>query len=93
MVSTRMKRQLNRKFVSQINEFDQDIIIGNTMSDRQKNAAVNEGTGDQEFAVNNSGSNSAANEKLVNMKTSERCFNKGIDRENGNIVDTVEDRI
>ena len=78
---------------SQIEGFDQDNIIDNTMSDRQENATVNEGTVDQEFTVNNSGRNSAANENLVKVRTLERCFNERIDKEMGNIVDTDEDRI
>ena len=63
------------------------------MSRTQENATVNECTGDQEITVNNSGSKSTANEKLVNVKTLERCFKERIDRKMGNIGDTVEDRI
>ena len=63
------------------------------MSDRQENATVNGGSGDQEFIVDNLGSNLAPNEKLVKMKKLERCVNEGIDRKMGNIVDTVENRI
>ena len=33
------------------------------------------------------------NEKTVNVKTLERCFNERFDREMSNIVDTIEDRI
>ena len=62
------------------------------MSDRVENVIVIEGTVDQEFTVKSSGSNLAANENLVNVKPLERCFNEKIDREVGNIVDTVEDR-
>ena len=50
MVSNCKKRQSNR-FLSQLDDFDQDIIIGHTVSDRQENAAVNEGSGDQEFTI------------------------------------------
>ena len=35
----------------------------------------------------------AINESTVNVKSLERCFNKRIDSEISNIVDTVEDRI
>ena len=42
---------------------------------------------------NNSDSNLAAIENLLKVTTLERCFNEGIDREMGNMVDTVEDRI
>ena len=63
------------------------------MSSRQWNVVVNEGTVDQEIAANDTGSNSTANENLVKVKTLKRCFNERIDREMGNVVDTVEDSI
>ena len=63
------------------------------MGDRQENTTVNEGSVEQEFRISNSDSNLAVDEKLVNMKTLERCFNEKIDREIGKIVDTLEDRI
>ena len=93
MVSTCKKRQSIKRFLSQLHDFDRDVNIGNVVSDRQKNVVVNEGTADQEFTVNTSGSNLAANENLVNVKTLERCFNEKLDREMANIIDTVEDRI
>ena len=46
------------------------------MSDRQENVVVTEGTADQEFTVNNSGSNLATNKNLVTVRTSEKCFMK-----------------
>ena len=93
MASTCKKRQSNRKLFSQLDDFDHDIIIGNTASDKHENTTVNEGTGDQEFTVGNPGSSLAANENAVNMKTLEKCFNERIDREMGNVVDKVGDRI
>ena len=51
------------------------------MNDRQETATVNDITVDQESTVNISGSNSAANENLVNLRTLERCLNEKIDRE------------
>ena len=63
------------------------------MSDRQENATVNEGTGDQDFIVGTSGNHSIANEETVKVKTLERCFSEMIDREMNNTVETVEDRI
>ena len=74
-------------------DFDQDIIIGNTVSDRQENPTVNDGTGNQKFTVGNLENNLTANENVVNVKALERCFNERIDWELSNIVDTVEDRI
>ena len=92
MVGTRKKRQSDKSLLSQLDDFDRSNVIGNTMSDRQESVTVNEGTVNQKFTVNNSGSNSVANENLVKVKTFERCFNEKIDGEMGNIVDTVKDR-
>ena len=93
MVSTRKKRQSNRKLLSQLDDFYQDMIIGNAVSERQENVVVNEGTNDRDFTVGTSSSNSVVNGNAMNVKTLERCSNKIIDREMSNIVDTVEDRI
>ena len=93
MVSTRKKRQSNRSLLSQLDDFDQDIIIGNTASESRENTVVNEGTKERDFTVDTSSNNLAINENTVNVKTLERCFNKRIDREMSNFVDTVEDSI
>ena len=60
------------------------------MNDRREIPTVNEGTADQEFTVGITDGGPAVNENLVNVKTLERCFKEKIDREMGNIVDTVE---
>ena len=93
MVSTRKKRQSNKRLLSQLDDFDQDMIIGNAASERQENVVVNEGTNDRDFTVSNSSNNTTVNESAINVKTLERCFNERIDREMSNIVDTIEDRI
>ena len=93
MVSTRKKRQSNKRLLSQLDDFEQDVFIGNTASKRQENVAVNEGINDQEFTVGTSYDSSTVNGNAMSVKTLERCFNERIDREMNNIVDTVEDRI
>ena len=93
MVSTRKKRQSNKRLLSQLDDFDQDVIIGNTASERQENVVVNEGINDQDFTVGTSNVSSIINENVLNVKTLERCFNERKDREMENIVETVEDRI
>ena len=93
MVSTRKKRQSNKRLLSQLDDFDQDMIIGNAASERQENVVVNEGTNDQDFTVGPSNVSSIVDENALNVKTLERCFNERIDREMNNIVETVEDRI
>ena len=93
MVSTRKKKQSNKRLLSQLDDFDQDVIIGNTASEGRENVVVNEGTDDQNFTCGTSNVSSTGNEDILNVKTLERCFNERIDREVSNIVDTVEDRI
>ena len=93
MVSTRKKRQSNKRLLSQLDDFDQDMIIGNTVSGSHENAVVSEGTINRDFTVGTSNKDSVINGNAMSMKTLERCFNEKIDREMNNIVDTVEDRI
>ena len=93
MVSTRKKRQSNKRLLSQLDDFDQDMIIGNAASERQENTVVNKGTNDRDFTVGTSNDSSIGNGNAMSVKTLERCFNERIDRERSNIVDTVEDRI
>ena len=93
MVSTRKKRQSNKRLLSQLDDFDQDVIIGNTAGERQESVVVNEGTNDRYFTVGTANDSSTINENALNKKTLERCFNERIDREMSSIVDTVEDRI
>ena len=93
MVSTRKKRQSNKSLLSQLDDFDQDMFIGNAASERQENVVVHKGTDDRDFTVGISNNNSVVNENAMNVKTLERCFNERIDREMSNFVDTVEDRI
>ena len=75
MVSTRKKRQSNRRLLSQLDAFDQDVIIGSTVSERQENTVVNEGTNDRDFTVGTSNDNSIVNGNAMSFKTLERCFN------------------
>ena len=93
MVSTREKRQSNRRLLSQLDDFDQDIIIGDAVSERQENAIVNESTNDQNFTVGTSSSDSVVDGNTMSRKTLEMCSNERIDREMSDVVDTVEDRI
>ena len=96
MVSTRplsLKRQSNKKLFSQLEDSDQDTIIGNAASESDENTVANEGTKNRDFTIHASSYNLAINESTVNVKTLERCFDERIDREKSNIVDTVEVRI
>ena len=93
MVSTRKKRQSNRRLLSQLDDFDQDIIPGNAVREIQENHVVNEDSKDRGCTVSTSGNNYAVNESTMNAKTLQSCFNERIDKEMSNIVDRVENRI
>ena len=93
MVSTRKKRQSNKRLLSQLDDFDQDMIIGNAASERQENIVTNKGTNDRDFTVGTSNDSSIVNGNTMSVKTLERCCNERIDREMSNVIDTIEDRI
>ena len=93
MVSTRKKRQSNRRFLSRLGGLDEDNTIGNGANEKRNSTVVNEGTNDRDFTVGTCSNNIAVNESTVNVKTLERCFIDSIDKEMSNTVDTVEDRI
>ena len=93
MVSTRKKRQSNKRLLSQSDDFDQDIVIGAAVRERQEKFVVNDSTKDQHFTAGTSSNSMVNNENTVNVKTLERFFNERIDKEMNNIVDTIEDRI
>ena len=93
MVSTRKKRQSSSRLLSQLDDFERDMIIGNAVSERQENAVGNEGTNDQEFTFGTSNNGSVVKGNAMSVKTLERCFNGRIDREMSKTVDTVGDRL
>ena len=76
MVSTRKKRQSNRRPLSQLDDFNQDMIIGNVASEGQENIMVGEGTNDRDFTVGTSSNNIANNENTMNVKTLESVLMK-----------------
>ena len=69
MVSTRKKRQSNKRLLGQLDDFDQDMIIGNAVSERQGNTAVNQGTNDRDFTVGTSNNDSVINGNSMSVKT------------------------
>ena len=62
MVFTRKKRQSNRRLLSQLDDFDQHISIGNAAGERQEKVMIKEGTNDRVFTVGTSRSNLVTNE-------------------------------
>ena len=92
MESNRKKSQSNKMLLSQLDEFDQDIVTGNTASESQENTVVKKITKDRDFTVDTSINKLVVDENTVNVKTMEMCFNERIDREMSKIVGTAEDR-
>ena len=80
MFSTRKKKQSNRRFLGQLDDFDQDMIIGNAFNERQEITVANEGNNDRDFTNGISSNNSAVNGNAMNAKSLERCFNERIDK-------------
>ena len=76
MVSTRKKRQSWRRLLSQLDDFDQDIIIGSVAIEERKKAAVNKNNIDRDFTVGARSDNLVTSENTMNVKTLERCFFK-----------------
>ena len=83
-----------RRFLSQLENPDRDIIIERQHSKRQaENVVVKEDAVDHELTADNSCSNLPSNKTLVYVKTLEKCFKERIDEEMGNMLDTVKDGI
>ena len=93
MISTHEKKQSKTRLLNQLDNFDRHSISGKSKRDRRENVTVIESTAYQEYTVDKSDSNKAVKEKLVNVKTLEEGFNESIDKEMGNIVDRVENKI
>ena len=93
MISTRKKKQSNKKLLSQLDDFDHEIFIGNAASERQENIVVDEGSSDQYFTVGTSSDSLATTEIKMKVKTLEKCFNEKAHKELSINVHSVEDRI
>ena len=79
MVSTRTKRQSNKRILSELDGFDQDVIIGKATSERQEDIMVNEGTKERDFTVGTSSKDTVIIQTAVNVGTLERCLKEKID--------------
>ena len=74
MVSTRKKRQSNRRPLSQLDDFDQDVIIGNAKNRGQEITKANEGTADQELTVGISIGGPSVNKKYGECENLRKMF-------------------
>ena len=62
MVFTRNKRQQNRRLLNQLDDFDQNIILGKAAREHHENHVVNGDTNDRDFTVGTSINSSAFDE-------------------------------
>ena len=62
MVFSRNKRQQNRRLLSQLDDFDQNIILGKAAIEHHENQVVKGDTNDRDFTVDTSINSSAINE-------------------------------
>ena len=86
-------RKQNRRLLSPLDDFDQNVIIGNAVSSGKQNVVVNSSPSDRELTVNSVGGISTTNETTVKFQTLENCLTGGIDREMVFIRETVEEKI
>ena len=78
----------DRRLLSQLDDFDQNMVIGNAAIERQEKTVVSEGTNDWDFTVGTSHNSIAIVGSTVNAKTLEKCSNERVCREMGEILDT-----
>ena len=61
------KKQQKRRFFSQLDDFDQDVNINDTVSSGWQNFIINNHLVDQEFSVNNVNGISTSNENTLKV--------------------------
>ena len=83
----------NFLLLSQLHDFDQEVIIGDAVRCRKQNVMVSSGPVDKKFIADNNEDDAIANESTMNVQTLQKCLAKWIGREMPNIADTVEDGI
>ena len=70
-MSIHKKKQQNCWLISQLDDFDQNNIIGDAVSSKRQIFIVNNGLADREFTVSHNDSSVVANENAVEIQTSE----------------------
>ena len=88
MVSTRRKGRSKRRIFIQLDNFDQDVILGNVAISMHENAVVNENPVDQEITVNHTASILTTSENSVKLQTLQSCSCENIDIEMDNCRST-----
>ena len=79
MVSTGKERQRNRRLLIHLNDFDQDIFVGDAVSSERQNVVVSGGLAYHEFTVSDDVSNSITKGNTVIVQTLEKCLTDSID--------------
>ena len=93
LLSTRKKNQQSKRLLSQSDDFDQDVFIGDTVSSGRQDSVLHNRQSDWELTINNNNSPSIANENAMDVQMLEKNITDGITREKSNVVETVEGMI
>ena len=87
------EKTAKQKARSQLDAFEQNVIFGDVANSGQQSVAVNNGSVDQKFTLKNGDGIPTTNENVVNVLILERCFNGKINKQMGNLIDTVKKKI
>ena len=93
MFSTRQKKQQNRRYLSQLDDFDQDVFIADGLSSGRQMVLANSSPVDRELTVKELDINPTTKEISVIVEILECCLADRIDKEKRKVVETVEKRI
>ena len=93
MVSTQRKEEQNRRFFSQLFDFDQDVFLGDEVKNESQNLEVNDSPASRGRTVNNKDRIASTNENTTDDQTLWRNLTDRIAKEMSYVVETVEDRI
>ena len=90
MVSSQKKRQ-NKRFLSQLNEFDTDFMIGQNNHENQLDNRTN--TDETKTTLNNTNNQVQVNGPQLDMHTLEKNIVDKVRSEVGSVMKTVETRV
>ena len=74
MISCGKKRQQNGRFLSQLDDFDRDLNIGDPVRSERENVIVNDSLADPEFIGISKDSLEVPNENTVDVQALERSL-------------------
>ena len=93
MISTRKKKQHNRKLPNHLDDFGRDVFFGHLVSKGRQNVRLNRAAVDRHSTVINKNYKIAlTKENAVVVQTFESSISESVAKEVSNVVQTVQDR-